>query len=178
VAAAEGRHLPGDALHGKTVGPVGGDRQFEHLVIEAQGRTQGGSDRWQGRQEVVEDGDALRALGQAQLLEGADHARTGHTPQFGRLDRQSDRRQMGADGGDGDVDAAAHIGGPADDLQRLVGADLNLANTEFAGVGMGLAGLHESNHHSGTGGREILDRLDLETGDRKAFGQLFRLQQG
>jgi hypothetical protein len=43
---------------------------------------------------------------------------------------------------------------------------------------MGLAGLHESNHHSGTGSRKILNRFDLESGDRKAFSQLFRLQQG
>jgi hypothetical protein len=42
---------------------------------------------------------------------------------------------------------------------------------------MGLAGLDKSHHHSGTGGGLILDRLNFEAGDRKAFGQMFRLQQ-
>ena len=134
--------------------------------------------RRRGRQQVLKDCNACRALGQAQLLQGADHARTGHSPQFGRLNGQSDRRQVGADRRDGDVDAAANVGGTTDNLQGLVGADLHLANTQFVGITMGLAGLDKSNDHSGTGGGLILNRLNFEAGDRETFGQLFRLQQG
>jgi hypothetical protein len=85
---------------------------------------------------------------------------------------------MGADRRDGDVDAAANIGGTTDNLQGLVGADLHLANTEFVGITMGLAGLDKSHDHSNTCGGLILDRLNFEAGDRKTFGQMFRLQQG
>ena len=85
---------------------------------------------------------------------------------------------MGADRRDGDVDAAANVGGTTDNLQGLVGADLHLANTQFVGITMGLAGLDKSNDHSGTGGGLILNRLNFEAGDRETFGQMFRLQQG
>ena len=171
AAAAEGGHLPGDALHRQAVGAVGGDRQLQHLVIEAEARPHRAA---QGRhliEQLVQNGDAVRAVAQPQLGEGADHAAAGHSAQLGRLDREIHRRQGGAHQGHGHVDAGAHIGGTADDLQRFSGSHLHLADAQLGGVGMGLAVADIAHHHSGSLGRQILDRIHLEAGDRQALRQ-------
>ena len=166
LTADEGRHLPSDAQHGETVGPVGGDGQLQHLVIEAEARPNRRADWGHLLQQLVEHGDAIGIAGQPQLCQGADHAAAGHATQFGGLDCQVDGRQGGAHQGHRHVDAGQHVGSPADDLQRFRSPDIHLADAEFVGVGMGLPVAHVAHHHPLGLGRQIIDGIHLEPGHR------------
>ena len=182
-AASEGGHLASDTAHRQAIGSVGGDRQLQHLIIEAEQRTDGAADGWHGFEGFIEDDDAIGTVRQAQFGQGADHAAAGDATQFSRLDRQVHSRQVRPHRGDSHVDTGADVAGAADDLQWFCCAgggacccgvgrcDPHGADAQLVGVGMGLAGFHIAHHHAGSAGGQILNPLDLEAGHREPFRQ-------
>ena len=173
---SEGCHFPGDALHGQPVGSVGGDGQLQHLIIEAQQGAHGAAQSGTLLKHLIEDHDAFRAVGQAQLGEGTDHAAAGHAPQLGWLDREVHRWQIGPHGGDSHVDAGAHVAGSADNLQWLRSTNGNAANAQLVGVGMRFSSLHKAHHHAGCPGGKVVDLLHFKAGHRQTFSQFGRGQ--
>ena len=169
LAAAEGRHLPGNPPHRQTIGPIGGDGQLEHLIIEAEGGSDRGPEGRQGFKQVFENGDAVHAGRKAELLKGADHPIAGHPPQLGGFDGEVHRRQGGSDGGNGHMDARPHVGSAANDLKRLLCPHPHAADTQFVGGRVGIPRFHQPHHHTGGPGGQILHRLHLEAGDRQPF---------
>jgi len=165
--------LPGDALHREAIGPVGGDRQFQHLIIETEQRTHRGAQGRHALQGLIEDHDPVRAIGQAQLREGADHAAAGHAAQFSRFDREIHCGQVRPHRGHSHMNSGPHILGAADNLQRLGGADVHRADAQLVGIGMLISVLHMAHHHTGGSGGEILDLFHLKAGHRQTFGELF-----
>ena len=55
----QGCHFPGNAPHREAIGPVGGNRQLQHLIVQAQTGTHRGSHPRHGLEQLVEDGDAV-----------------------------------------------------------------------------------------------------------------------
>ena len=176
ATTAERRYLAGDAPHREAIGPVGGDRQLQHLIIEAQGRTHRLSDGRDRVKQLIQNGDAAAGVGQTELLQRADHAAAGDAAQLGRLDRQPHRGQGASHQRHRHVDAGAHVGGAADNLQHLASSDPHLADAELVGIGMGFALLDVTDDDPARQGREILDLLDFKASDREAFRQLSGLE--
>ena len=177
AATGQGRHLPGDALHREPIGPVGGDRQIQNLIIETEAGRHRCARRRHTLQQVIQNGDATGAIGQSKLLKRADHAAAGHTAQLGRLDREVHGRQMAAHKSHGHVNAGTHVGGTADDLQGFRCTHIHHADAQFLSVGMGIAHPHNPHHHTGGPGAQVVDLLHLETGDREPLSQLGRVVQ-
>ena len=171
--AAEGCHLAGDALHREAIGPVGGDRQLEHLIIETEQRTHRGAQGRHALQGLIEDHDPVGAIGQAQLREGADHAAAVHAAKFSRFDREIHRGQIGPHRGHSHTNPGPHVFRAAHNLQRLGGADVHRADAQLVGIGMLIAVLHMAHHHTGGAGGEILDLFHFKASHRQAFGELF-----
>jgi hypothetical protein len=176
AAPTEGSHLTGDALHRETIGAVGGDRQLQHLVVETERRTHGLTQGWHGIEQLIEHGDAFGAFGQAQLLERTDHAVAGDAAQLRGPDRELHGGQSAAHQGHGHMNAGADVGGTADDLQHFARSRVDAADAEAVGVGVGLPRLYKTHHHACGAGCQIIDLLNLKSGDRKTFRQPLRLE--
>ena len=70
------------------------------------------------------------------------------------------------------MNSRAHVPGPTDNLQSLPIADIHLADTEFVGIGMPIAG-HDLTHNNALGKQgEILHLLHFEACHRQPFTQL------
>ena len=114
-APHQGGDFPGNPPHREAIGPVGGDRQFQNLVIEAQAGSHGTANGGHAGEKVVKDCDPL-GFAEAQLGERANHSATGYTAQFRRLNREIHGRQGCAYQGHGNMDSRPHIGRTADNL--------------------------------------------------------------
>ena len=106
----EGRHLPGDAQHGLAVGPVGRNRNIEHIILQAQV----GLNVLSHGRVVGQDHDAVHVrpripfLVQAQLLPGTEHAVGHHVLHLPGGDLQA-ARQLGPHQAGGNLCPLEHI---------------------------------------------------------------------
>jgi hypothetical protein len=64
------------------------------------------------------------------------------------------------------------VGGPADDLKKLVLAEIDPADPQLLGIRMGSDGLHPADPHAAEGRCRGLDRVDLQTRHAELVGQL------
>ena len=69
------------------------------------------------------------------------------------------------------MDTGAHIGGTANDLKWSRCTHLHLTDTEFVGIGVGLALRHKAHHHPLGLGRQILDGFHLKASQRQPLSQ-------
>ena len=74
----QGGNFPGNPPHREAIGSVGGDRQLQNLVIEAQAWAHRTANGWHAGEEVVKDRDPL-GFTETQLGEGADHSAARYT---------------------------------------------------------------------------------------------------
>ena len=134
--ARQRRHLTGNAHHRQTVRPVRGDRELEHGVIKTQAR-RGCSTRFQA---CPPPGHRERQCRPVVSRPSSDREQIipllADTPQFTSLDGEIDRRKHRSDPGDRHMNSSTDVGGAADDLERLIGSDINAADTEFVRIGM------------------------------------------
>ncbi|CAI8371472.1 MAG: Uncharacterised protein [Synechococcus sp. MIT S9220] len=70
------------------------------------------------------------------------------------------------------MDACTHVLGSTDNLQSLLSTHIHLADTEFVGIGMPLAGHDFTDHNTLSQQREIFQLLHFKSSHRQAFTQL------
>ncbi|MNM61670.1 hypothetical protein D3C81_729750 [compost metagenome] len=153
----------------------------ENLIIQIQILTNILADRGVVRQ----DHQAAVVLGQLQFARRAQHAVAFHAAQLADLDLERRtacfrRRQHGADHGARHQDARLDVGRAADDLERLAGAGIHLADVEAVSVGVALGGQHTGHDDLAERRRNGANLFHLEPGHGQAVRQrvgrdLFRI---
>jgi hypothetical protein len=83
-------------------------------------------------------------------------------------------RQMSSQHGHRDLEAAADVGGAADDLQSIGAVGGDLAHRQLLSIRMTADGQHLTHDHVGKRRRHGRHRLHFETGEREPLGQLRR----
>jgi hypothetical protein len=156
----------GQAGQGQAVAAVRGQVDFDARVVQAQVFTDVFANRRIGRQFH----QAVVAFTDLQLGLGAQHAVGLDAPQLGFLDLEV-AWQLGADHGERDLQARAHVGCTAYHLEGLR-AIADLANAQLVGVRVLFGAQHLAHDHTGefTGGRR--NAIDLKTGHRQTSNQL------
>ena len=164
ILVEHGAHLDGHADHREAVRAVGRDLAVDHGIGEA--LVIGEIDTH--RSVLGQLDDAAVVVIEAELAAGAAHAEAVIAAELALLDLEV-ARQHGADHGDDHVQAGAHVGSAADDLQglgRAVGAEVALADAHLAephvvGIGMRHRLDHVAGHDVLEIGADLLDGLDL-----------------
>ena len=146
------RHA-GDA-HG--VGTVGGDRQVEDDVVEAEHATHVGAER--GR--LVETEDAAVVVAEAELLGGAEHAVGHDAADLAPLEHET--AGEGRSGAGVGHDHARHHVGRAAHHAGLTAAGVDVDELQLVGVGVLLDTDHARDLHAGDLGAGLLHALHLE----------------
>ncbi len=174
VDVVGGRDLTGDAAHRQRVPTIGGDRDVEHLVVEAEYDLRIGADRGVRTQH---DDPGVVPVGLAELTLGADHPVGDVAVGLARRDLESTRQNRTRQRDHHDV-TDSEVARTADDAPaartltlRLVvlGADVDAAVPDVLLQLLGLAQLLDREHaarhqRSGQPGRARVDRLHLEAG--------------
>jgi len=158
--------LAGDADDRGAVGPVRGQVDLDHRVLQAHGGDEGPT---VGR-ALRQFHDPGMGVAQRQLTLGAEHAAGLDSADLGLLDLHLSGQGRAGQGDDG-VESGAGIGGAADDLEDVV-ADRHLAQGQLVGVRVRLrrddpGGLQRSQFLMQRG-----DGVDLQPQHGQVVGQL------
>jgi hypothetical protein len=173
AGAGERRQLARDAHDGETIGPVRGDLDLEHVVVEAERGDEVGA----GPRAVQQQDPPLVLLAESQLALRAEHALgldavnlRGGDPATARQDRPGGRE--GGAGAHLRVRRAAHHG-------MALAARAHAAQDEAVAVAhaeLALDGLDLADHDALAVGRQRRHRRDLDAGVDQAIGRLLGRQ--
>ena len=153
--------------HAQTIASIRGEIHLDAVVVQRHPAADILAYRGIRRQRQ----DTLGGLGKTQLLGRADHAEGLHAPQLGLLDLEV-AGQHGADGRDRDLHPLGDVGGPADDLDRRVLAEIHPTDPQLLGIRMRCDGLHPADPHAAEGRGRGFDCVDLETRHAELVGQV------
>ena len=128
-----GSQLTGNAAGAHAVTTVGGNGEIEDCLLQIEVFAHLGTHR----RFTIQNQKAACLLGQPQFLFRTAHAEAGLTADVTLLDLQT-TRQAGAHRSHGHLVANAHIGGAADDGQRLLLADIDREQLQLVGIRMRL----------------------------------------
>ncbi|MDT4829886.1 hypothetical protein FQZ97_633200 [compost metagenome] len=159
-------HFAGEAGKAQAVATVGGQAQFDDHVIQAEVGADvlaHGGVGGQFHQAVVVIAD-LQFGGRAEHAVGLD------ATQLGLLDLEV-AGQFGADHGEGDLQAGAHVGRAAHDLEGLA-AVADLADAQLVGVRVLFGAQHLAHDHAAEGTGHRGDAVDFEAGHGQTSHQL------
>jgi hypothetical protein len=164
--AEVGREVAGDADDAHRVRPVGGDREIEDDVVQAEDPAHVGAEHGAGIQRQ----DAGVVLPQAQLLGGTEHAVGDLAPDLAALEREP-ARQRGPGRGERHDHARGDVGRATHDA-RLPRAEVDVRELELVGVGVRQDGEDPRGDDAGDVAPGLIDRLDLEPEVRERVGDL------
>ncbi len=167
LGAVQRADFAGQAGEGQAVATVRGQADLDGGVIQLPGsRGYPGADR-RIRRQLHQAGVLFADL---QLLGRAEHAVGLDAAQLGLLDLEV-ARQFGADHGEGDLQARAHVGRAADDLEGLATV-ADLADAQLVGVRVLLGRQHLADDHAAERAGNRDHGVDLEAGHGQASHQL------
>ena len=164
-----GVDIAGDSVVGCGVGPVGGDVDFEtgvgldFVVVFGEGAY---------GYVVGEDDDAVVVGADADFVFGAYHAVGWDSAELGGLDGEGVVAVVegGANGSDDDFLAGGDVCGSANDVEWLIGADVDGGDVEVVGIGMGDAGEYFSDDEALEAAFDalgLLHPIDFESNGRE-----------
>ena len=162
----DGADFAGQAGERQAVTAVRGQADLDGVVVQLQVGADVLADRRVSRQ--LEQTGVLFA--DLQFLGRAEHAEGLDATQLGFLDLEV-ARQFGADHGEGNLQARAHVGRAADDLEGLA-AVADLADAQLVGVRMLFGREHLADHHAAEGAGDRQVGVDLEADHGQASDQL------
>ena len=171
--AVQRADLAGDAGDAEAVAAVGGQVDVDDGVVEGQGAEQIAA----GAQLVGQVEQPVGLVGHAELSGGAEHAEGFDPAQRGAFDAQATLEGR-TDLGRGGLHAGTNVGRAADDGDRVGLADIDRADPQAVGVGMGSDAQHLADDDAGQVRGNRLDTVDFEPGHGQLFDQAVAVEVG